>query len=115
MSKINNWFIRPHKWKDTLITEVKLKDDYKIDNGVNSLERRLDPDFESGFGQSVKDYRYTPYSVLQKLFQGIDYGKGTGDGASNLRGVLINNNNYNICLYEDGLGHMPGLYVIPED
>ena len=114
MSKLNNWFIRPHKWKDTFITEVKLKDDYKIDNGPNSLERRLDPDFESGFGQSVKDYRYTPYSVLQTLFQGIDYGKGTGDGASNLRGVLVNNNNYNICLYEDGLGHIPGL-LIPEN
>lgn len=115
MSKLNNWFIRPHKWKDTLITEVKLKDDYKIDNGVNSLERRLDPDFENGFGQSVKDYRYTPCSVLSKLFQGIEYGEGTGDGASDSHGILRNNNNYNLCLYKNGLGHMPGRYVIPEN
>lgn len=103
MSKLNNWFLRYHPWENINITEIKPYD-YSSNNYNYSLE--LDTDFHSGHGQSVNNYKYTANTILQIFFQGISYGKGVGDGASNLNGTIQNNNSkFNIVEYENGLGY----------
>ena len=113
MSKINNWFLQPNMQTDGLITEIK-SDDYGIDNNyVNLLERKIDPDFENGFGQSINNYRYPSNSTVRIIFQGEAYGRGSGDGSADEHGCIVNNySDLNMQQYKNGLGCTPGYYTI---
>ena len=110
MPKLNNWFLRRHPRKNIYIKKIKPYD-YGSNNYNYSLE--LDTDFNSGRGQSIDNYKYTPTTMLQLFFQRIGYGEGVGDGASNLNGTIHNNNsNFNIVEYKNGLGYTPEYYTI---